>query len=44
MEKEELIELFQLFLDENSLWYRFVDFLEEREGKTPMEIGFNSND
>lgn len=44
MEKEDLVNLFQAFLDENGMWFTFVCWLEEREQKEPTDIGFSSND
>jgi hypothetical protein len=44
METKELIQLFQRFLDENGLWYDFIDWLEGSEDKKPTDLGFESDD
>lgn len=44
MEKEELIQLFDDFLNEHGQWFVFSNWLEEKEGKKPTEIGFSSDE
>jgi hypothetical protein len=40
MDQEQIIEIFQKFLDENGMYHKFLSFLEE-EGVTPQEIGID---
>ncbi|WP_281683407.1 hypothetical protein [Zunongwangia profunda] len=40
MEKEQLIELFQNYLDENGRYQHFTGWLSEREGLTMTDLGF----
>lgn len=39
MEKKELIELFEQFLNEHGQWYSFKDWVED-QGYTIEELGF----
>lgn len=44
MEKQELIELFEDFLNDTGRWFLFVEWLRDRTGKTPKEIGFSEDE
>ncbi len=39
LDKEEIIELVDNFINEVGMWSKFVEWLEE-QGYTPDEIGF----
>ena len=43
MDKKELVELFDSFLNHNGLWYTFKDWAEE-QGYTPKDLGFEDED
>ncbi len=40
MSKEELIKLFEAFLNENGLWDTFEIWLDEKEELSPEDVGF----
>jgi hypothetical protein len=41
MDKDELIQIFEKFLNENDLWVSFAEWLKEEENLSVKEIGFN---
>ena len=43
MSKEEIIQIVDNFINENGLWYKFKDHVEE-QGYTVKELGFPDND
>ena len=43
MTKQELIEDFDLFLNETGNWQKFVNWLNDR-GSTPADYGFEEED
>ena len=43
IDKKELIQIFEQFLNETGNWYRFTDFAE-KEGYTIEELGFSEDE
>ncbi|WP_255584620.1 hypothetical protein [Zunongwangia sp. SCSIO 43204] len=40
MEKDELIQLFDSYLNETRQWFAFSEWLSEKEGLTMTDVGF----
>lgn len=43
MSKEEIVEVFEQFLNETGNWYHFKEFVE-KQGYTLEELGFKDED
>ncbi len=42
--KEQLIDIFENFICEIGQWNNFKEWLEEREGVKPLELGFSDDE
>lgn len=43
MEKQQIIEMIDKFLNGNGLWYHFKNWLKEREDLTPSDLGLEED-